>query len=87
MPNKSIDTPKASDTIHGEGNYQATRDYNDGLKKHIATHDVEREAHDAAPRTPAEEKEMADAERKGAARAKGKPEAELGSTDDLAKTE
>jgi len=56
---------------YGEGNYQATRDYNDGVKDHLKNHDVEREARDAAPRSPKEAKELQDAEDLGKSRAGG----------------
>jgi hypothetical protein len=57
---------------YGEGNYAATRQYNAGLKEHVQNHDIEREARDAAPRSPGEEQEMNEAERIGRSRAKGK---------------
>jgi len=57
---------------YGEGNYEATRQYNEGMKKHVEEHDIEREARDAAPKSAAEEKEMQDAEREGRSRAKGR---------------
>ena len=41
---------------YGEGNYAATKQYNEGLKKHLETSDIEQEARDAAPRSDAEEK-------------------------------
>ena len=50
---------------YGEGNYEATRQYNEGLKKHMQEHDIEKEARDAEPRSASEEKEMEEAERKG----------------------
>jgi hypothetical protein len=50
---------------HGEGNYQATRDYNRGLKEHMEKHDIEREARDAAPRSEEEARQMEEAERAG----------------------
>ena len=56
---------------YGEGNYEATRQYNEGLKKHLETSDVEKEARDAAPRNASEEKEMQEAERAGRGRARG----------------
>ena len=37
---------------YGEGNYKATRQYNEGLKEHVQNHDIEKEARDAAPKTP-----------------------------------
>ena len=56
---------------HGEGNYEATRQYNAGLKDHVEHHDIEKEARDAAPRSEAEEREMEEAERIGRARSRG----------------
>ena len=56
---------------YGEGNYEATRQYNSGLKRHLQSSDVEQEARDAAPRSSAEEKEMNEAERVGRGRARG----------------
>jgi len=55
---------------YGEGNYEATRKYNEGVKEHVENHDIEKEARDAAPRSAAEEQEMKDAEREAASRAK-----------------
>ena len=59
---------------YGEGNYKATRQYNEGMKHHVENHDIEKEARDAAPKTAAEEREMEAAEREGRRRAK--PEGE-----------
>ncbi|HEX4781031.1 MAG TPA: hypothetical protein VH301_09780 [Usitatibacter sp.] len=56
---------------YGEGNYKATRQYNEGLKDHVQNHDIEREARDAAPKSDAEAKEMERAEEEGRSRAKG----------------
>jgi hypothetical protein len=56
---------------HGEGNYKATRDYNDGLKDHMRNHDVEKEGRDAAPKSDAEARDMERAEDAGRSRAKG----------------
>ena len=56
---------------YGEGNYKATRQYNEGLKEHMQHHDIEKEARDAAPKSAAEEKEMEDAERVARGRARG----------------
>lgn len=66
---------------YGEGNYKATRQYNEGMKEHVKNHDIEKEARDAAPRTAAEEKEMEDAERIGRGKSKGEgasPDGETG---------
>jgi hypothetical protein len=59
------------DKQYGEGNYQATRDYNRGVKEHLQTHDVEREARDAAPRSDEEAREMREAEELGKRKAEG----------------
>jgi hypothetical protein len=56
---------------YGEGNYKASREYDEGLKRHIATHDVEREARDAAPRSRREAEDMERAEETGRARGRG----------------
>lgn len=59
------------DNEHGEGSYKATRDYDRGLKEHLSTHDVEREARDAAPRSEEEAREMREAEDLGKRKAEG----------------
>jgi len=56
---------------YGEGNYKATRDYNEGLKEHVQHHDIEREARDAAPKSEEEKRQMEEAERAGRERSKG----------------
>ena len=55
---------------YGEGNYKATRDYDRGLKEHLRTHDVEREARDAAPRSEDEARQMREAEEAGRSKAR-----------------
>ena len=62
-PQQQQDAGGGAGQQYGEGNYQATRDYDRGLKEHLKSHDVEREARDAAPRS--------EAERQGRSRAKG----------------
>jgi hypothetical protein len=57
--------------IHGEGNYAATRKYNDGLRRFIRSGRVGQAAHDAAPTSDADELQMAAAETEGKRRAKG----------------
>jgi hypothetical protein len=80
-PGKKPQKPQASGTQqqaasgeghqYGEGNYAASKQYNEGLKKHLETSDTEQEARDAAPRSQAEAQEMEQAERKGRSRARG----------------
>lgn len=55
----------------GEGSYSGTKQYNEGLKKHMNQHDIEKEALDAAPKNDQEAREMEEAERAGRSRAKG----------------
>jgi hypothetical protein len=62
---------------YGEGSYSGTRQYNEGVKDHVEHHDIEREARDAAPRNPSEEKEMEEAERVGRGKARGGGESNL----------
>lgn len=56
---------------YGEGNYKATRQYNEGLKEHVEHHDIEKEARDAAPGSESEEQEMQEAERIGRSKSRG----------------
>ena len=56
---------------YGEGNYKATRQYNEGLQEHVQNHDIEKEARDAAPKSPQEAREMEEAESIGKSRARG----------------
>jgi len=65
---------------YGEGNYKATRDYNEGLKDHVQHHDIEKEARDAAPKSEAEQREMDEAERLGKSKSKAGREDDLRDT-------
>jgi hypothetical protein len=56
---------------YGEGSYSGTRQYNEGLKKHMNQHDIEREALDAKPKSEDEAREMEEAERVGRSKSKG----------------
>jgi len=55
---------------YGEGNYAASRDYNQRTKEFIDAGRVEEAAQDAHPRDEVEAEEMAEAERQGKSRAK-----------------
>ena len=55
---------------YGEGNYEATRDYNERTKKFIESGQVEQAAEDAAPHDEREAAEMQQAEEAGRERAK-----------------
>ena len=54
----------------GEGNYKATRQYNEGLKRHLETHDIDKEARDAAPKSRQEADDMKRAEEVGLSHAR-----------------
>lgn len=58
--------------VEGEGSYTATRRYNEGLREHLATHDVEAEAEEAREALEGEEREELEAaEEQGKQRAAG----------------
>jgi len=59
--------------VYGEGNYEATRQYNDATKKFIEAGKVEKAARDAAPRNEQEAGEMKQAEQAALLRAKDSP--------------
>ena len=56
---------------HGEGNYEAARDYGKRVKSFVRSGQVERAADEAAPRDQAEAQSMEAAEREGRKRSKG----------------
>jgi hypothetical protein len=55
---------------YGEGNYKASRQYNEATKKFVDSGRVEEAAREAQPDSEAEAMQMADAEAKGRRRAK-----------------
>lgn len=63
--------PKKNPEIQGEGDYVSGRAYQKDAKRFTQEHDTEQLAHDAAPESEAERLELAEAEKKGKARAKG----------------
>ena len=58
--------------VQGEGDYEAARRFRKRSESFIASHDVTAEARKAAPVNADEAREMADAEKRGRARAKKK---------------
>lgn len=60
--------------VHGEGNYEATRQYNAATRRFIESGKVEQAARDAAPHSAAEAKQMKDAEQAALLRAKRGPQ-------------
>ena len=61
---------KPVDNVHGEGNYEASRQYNAATKKFVESGRVEQAARDAAPKSPAEATAMKQAEQAALLRAK-----------------
>ena len=56
---------------HGEGNYKASKQYNDATKQFVDSGKVEQAARDAEPKNADEAKELKQAEREGKSHAKG----------------
>jgi len=61
------------DNVHGEGNYEASRQYNKATKKFVESGKVDQAARDAAPRDAGEAAEMKQAEQAALLRAKDSP--------------
>ncbi len=59
------------DKVHGEGNYAASREYNQATRKFAQSGNVERAARKAAPKSQKEAEEMKRAEDAGRSRSKG----------------
>lgn len=81
---------QSQQNVHGEGNYQATRDYNDRTKQFIESGRVDQAARDAAPKSEDEARELAAAEAEGRRHAKEEdpeitlPEGDVGPEDESA---
>lgn len=67
----------ADNKLQGEGNYEASRRYRDGVGEFLAHADVEDIAHKAAPKSPLEARELALAADKGQQRSKGDDPADV----------
>jgi hypothetical protein len=74
--------------VYGEGNYDASRKYNDATKKFVESGRVGQAVRDATPKTPREAAEMKQAEKAGLRRSKEKkppvkePDAPVPAVDD-----
>ena len=68
---KSKGKKSSRQKVQGEGDYEATRRYRKRTAEYLGSHDVEKEARRAAPRSRQEAKAMAAAETAGRKRAKG----------------
>jgi hypothetical protein len=79
QPNLSKPTDKAQgEQVQGEGNYEASRRYREGVTEFLAHADVEDIAHKAAPGSALEARELALAAEKGQLRSKGDDPADVG---------
>jgi hypothetical protein len=63
--------------VQGEGNYEASRRYREGVTEFLAHANVEDIAHKAAPSSPMEARELALAADKGQQRSKGDDPADV----------
>jgi hypothetical protein len=62
--------PGENEQVEGEGSYTATHRYNEGVQKHLQTHDVESEAEEAREALEGDEgAELQQAEQRGKSRA------------------
>ena len=59
------------DKEHGEGNYKASKDYNDRTKNFVESGKVDEAAQKAKPQNQQEAREMEQAEQEGKSHAKG----------------
>ena len=66
------ETRKQNPGVQGEGDYISGRAYQKEAKRFAQEHDTAQLARDAAPKDEVERLELAEAERKGKARARGK---------------
>jgi hypothetical protein len=57
--------------VHGEGNYEAAREYNERTKEYLESADVDQDARNAAPGSEAEARALKQAEAEGKKHAKG----------------
>jgi hypothetical protein len=76
---KPANADQAKRDLQGEGNYEASREFNTAERKFVASGKVADAARAAAPKTEAERRSMADAEAKGRSHSKGEDPA--GSSD------
>ena len=65
------DAGQQSQNVHGEGNYAASKQYNDATRDYVKSGRVDKAAHDAAPKNDADARQMQAAEAEGKRHAKG----------------
>jgi hypothetical protein len=63
--------------VQGEGDYEAARRYREEVGKFVKSADIDKAAHDAAPQSPDEQREMTEAERAGRSHSKAGKEKDM----------
>jgi hypothetical protein len=63
--------------VQGEGDYEAARRYRKEVKDYVDSADIDKAAHDAAPKSPDEQREMEEAEREGRSHSKAGKERDM----------
>lgn len=63
--------------VQGEGDYEAARRYREDVKEFVDKADIDKAAHDAAPRSTDEQREMDEAERTGRSHSKAGKERDM----------
>lgn len=63
--------------VQGEGNYEAAKRYRKDVKEFLDKGDVDKAAHEAAPKSSDEQREMEEAERAGRSHSKGGKERDM----------
>ena len=63
--------------VQGEGDYDAARRYDKDVHDFVKSADIDKAAHDAAPHSPDEQREMTDAEQAGRRRSKAGKEKDM----------
>ncbi len=63
--------------VQGEGDYEAARRYRQDVKDFVDKADIDKAAHQAAPHSSEEQREMDEAERAGRSRSKGGKERDM----------
>ena len=63
--------PQGRQQQMGEGSYEGTRDYNQRTADYLKSHEVDKDAEAAKPKSDQEAREMKDAEEEGKSHSKG----------------
>jgi len=72
--------------VQGEGDYEAARRYRKDVKDFVESADIDKAAHDAAPQSSDEQREMTEAERRGRRHSKAGKEQDMSLEPEAKKT-